>query len=73
MGKKLYAQVPKAAKKAIAGSNPVGSVTVGTGKLTILPQKQPSIHGLNVPPHSFRGASVKGANSYGRVAKMKRK
>lgn len=69
--KSIYASIPAVSKKGIAGSNPVGKVSIGGDEYPGVPKRQSSIHGLNVPPHTFKGANIKGAHSYGRVAKMK--
>lgn len=65
-----FAQVPVAKPKAIAGTNPVGTVALGTATPTMVPDKQAVIHGLDVPAHTIGHPSVKGAKRYGHVAKL---
>lgn len=67
--KGLYSKQPVASSKAIADKNPLGTVTVGPEVPKMVPQAPSSIHGLNVPAHSFKGASVKGSHGYGHIAK----
>ena len=69
--KSIYSQVPKAKRKAIADKNPMGTVTVGPPTPKMVPQGPSDIHGLNVPAHSFKTPSIKGAQRYGNVAKLK--
>lgn len=69
--KPLYSNTPVVPAKQIAGTNPVGTIALGAGMSPLTPKKQPTIHGLNVPPHTFRSPSIKGAHGYGHVAKLK--
>lgn len=69
--KPIYSEIPVVPKKTIAGTNPMGTVALGGAKSPTVPQKASSIHGLDVPAHTFRTPSIKGAHGYGHVAKMK--
>lgn len=67
----IYAKQPSVSKKKISDTNPVGTVGLGAEPSRLTPQRQPSIHGLDVPAHTFRTPSIKGSHGYGHVAKMK--
>ena len=69
--KPLYSDTPVVPKKKIAGTNPVGAVSIGSPVPTSVPQKQPGLHGLDVVPHTFRTPGIKGSHGYGHVAKLK--
>lgn len=70
--KSIYTSAPKVPKKAIAAGAPMGTVSLGGAKSPTVPQKPPSIHGLDVPSRTFKTPSVRGAVKYGNVAKLKR-
>lgn len=70
--KSIYSQTPVVPKKQIAASNPMGTVSLGFGGARLAPQGPSTVHGFDVPAHSFKTPSVKGAHGYGRVAKIKR-
>lgn len=70
--KSIYASVPKAAKKRISSTNPMGSIALGSAKPPSVPQGSSGLHGLDVTPHTFRTPSIKGAHKYGNVAKLQR-
>lgn len=69
--KPLYANMPVAPKKKIAATNPLGTAQLGSATPRSVPQKEPTIHGLDIVPHSFKVPSIKGAKGFGNIAKVK--
>ncbi len=60
--KTSYSQLPSVPKKKIAGTNPAGSVAVGSGKPGVVPEKAGISRGLmpknefkQPKPHGFSG------------------
>jgi hypothetical protein len=65
----FYTKEVVAPAKTRAGTNPMGTVTLGTAVPTQVPKREAVIHGLGPQTHPFGHPSVKGAHGYGRVAR----
>lgn len=57
--------------KRVAGTNPVGTPTLGNAKPTIVPEHPETIHGLGPVTKPFPHPSVRGAHGWGHVAKLR--
>lgn len=72
MAKKgIYSKTPVVPAKQIAGTNPISGPGIGGGEPRTVPQAQPTIHGFDMPAHTFRMPAVKGSHGFGHVARMK--
>ncbi len=70
--KGFYSKTINAPAKKLAGTNPVGDVTVGPASKLTVPSKPAVIHGLGQQTQLFRKALVPGAQKYGYVGKPHR-
>jgi hypothetical protein len=67
--KGLYSTQPVVKPKRIAGTNPVGTPSVGSLQPRIVPSKPAELHGLGPVAHNFPQRHVKGAHGYGHIHK----